>query len=179
MNEIGGPRASAKVLSHMTAEWKGEVSGNPTGRSAQTFSHKPQLIAPSVLPLELYADVYVADRAQAYLQDYDDERPWCCWLSFGGPHEPWDAPEPYASAVNPADMPSAIAQPAESPDRGLLPDHYKKTPELSDEYIASMRANYAANVKLIDDQIAKLVATIKERGEGKTPLLSLPLITVK
>ena len=63
---------------------------------------------PSPLPLELYADVYVGRQAAAHLRDYAGEKPWCCWVSFGGPHEPWDAPEPYASLYDAASMPKAL-----------------------------------------------------------------------
>ena len=37
-------------------------------------------------------------KAREYLDHYERREPWFCWVSFGGPHEPWDAPEPYASA---------------------------------------------------------------------------------
>ena len=102
VNEIGGPRASANVLSHMTALW--EEKGLWKAYRAdyrERFSTKPYLVCPSVLELEDYADVYVGQQAKQYLQNYDRHEPWCCWVSFGGPHEPWDTPEPYASHVRP------------------------------------------------------------------------------
>jgi arylsulfatase A-like enzyme len=78
-----------------------------------------------------YADVYVGQQAKRYLEQYDRDEPWCCWLSFGGPHEPWDTPEPYASRYRPEDMPAPAPRSADDdtasmgmlqrwhPDRGI------------------------------------------------------------
>ena len=106
VDEIGGPRASARVLSHMTATW--QAAGVWEAYRAdyeERFRDKPHMVRPSPLGLEHYADAYVGQRALQYLEDYDRAEPWCCWVSFGGPHEPWDAPEPYASLCDPATMP--------------------------------------------------------------------------
>ncbi len=112
VNEIGGPRASARALSHMTAEW--EAKGLWDAYRAdyrERFSTKPYLVRPSTLGLDDYADVYVGQQAKRYLVDYDRQEPWCCWVSFGGPHEPWDTPEPYAGMYDPEEMPPAIPRP--------------------------------------------------------------------
>ena len=168
VNEIGGPRASAKVLSHMTAAW--EEKGLWDAYQAdyrERFSTKPHLVRPSTLELEDYADVYVGQQAKQYLQSYKREEPWCCWVSFGGPHEPWDTPEPYASMYNPEEMPPAIPRPsAEERPRGHLDRLMQRVnPEFEPGEIGRLRANYAGNVTLIDDQIGEILDAIKARGE--------------
>ena len=168
VNEIGGPRASAKVLSHMTAAW--EAKGLWDAYRAdyrERFSTKPHLVRPSTLGLEDYADVYVGQRAKEYLQNYDREEPWCCWVSFGGPHEPWDTPEPYASMYNPEKMPPAIPrQSAGNRPRGHLDRLMARVnPSFEPGEIGRLRANYAGNVTLIDDQIGEILAAIEGRGE--------------
>ena len=168
VNEIGGPRASANVLSHMTAEW--EAKGLWDGYRAdyrERFSTKPYLVRPSTLGLENYADVYVGQQAKQYLQNYDRQEPWCCWVSFGGPHEPWDTPEPYASMYDPETMPPAVPRPpvGERP-RGHL-DRLMQwmNPKFESGEIGRLRANYAGNVTLIDDQIGEILDAIEARGE--------------
>ena len=55
VNEIGGPRASANVGSHMTAMW--EEKGLLEAYRAdfkERFDNKPHVVRPSVLPLEHY-----------------------------------------------------------------------------------------------------------------------------
>ena len=59
------------------------------------------------MPFDLYYDVYVPQAAKRYLGDLPAGAPWFCWVSFGGPHPPYDTPEPYASLYNPKDVPPA------------------------------------------------------------------------
>ena len=174
VNEIGGPRASAKVLSHMTAEW--EAKGLWDAYRAdyrERFSTKPHLVRPSTLGLENYADVYVGQQAKQYLQNYNREEPWCCWVSFGGPHEPWDTPEPYASMYDPEEMPSAIPrQPAGNRPRGHLDRlRARVNPRFEAGEIGRLRANYAGNVTLIDDQIGEILDAIAARGELENTII--------
>ena len=169
VDEIGGPRASAQVMSHMTAMWeaKGLLEAYRAD-FADRFATKPHVARPSVLPLEDYADVYVGQQAKRYLESYERDEPWCCWVSFGGPHEPWDAPEPYASMYDPEAMPAPVPRPQEDQPRpqGWL-DYYMahSSPHFDPGDEGAMRANYAGNVTLIDDQIGQIIDAIDERGE--------------
>ena len=174
VNEIGGPRASANVLSHMTAMW--EEKGLWEAYRAdyrERFSTKPYLVRPSTLGLEDYADVYVGQQAKQYLQNYERDEPWCCWVSFGGPHEPWDTPEPYASMYNPEDMPPAISRPpAGERPRGHLDRVMRRmNPVFEPGEIGRLRANYAGNVTLIDDQIGEILEAIEARGELENTII--------
>ena len=174
VNEIGGPRASANVLSHMTAEW--EAKGLWDAYRAdyrERFSTKPHLVRPSTLGFENYADVYVGQQAKQYLQNYEREEPWCCWVSFGGPHEPWDTPEPYASMYDPEDMPPAIPPPSigERPHGHLDRLMQRVNPEFEPGEIGRLRANYAGNVTLIDAQIGEILDAIEARGELENTII--------
>ena len=174
VNEIGGPRASANVLSHMTAMW--EEKGLWEAYRAdyrERFSTKPYLVRPSTLGLEDYADVYVGQQAKQYLQNYERDEPWCCWVSFGGPHEPWDTPEPYASMYDPKDMPPAVPRPfAEKRPRGHLDKMMRRmNPAFEPGEIGRLRANYAGNVTLIDDQIGEILDAIEARGELENTII--------
>ena len=169
VDEIGGPRASAQVMSHMTAMWKEKgLLDAYRDDFAERFANKPHVVRPSVLPVADYADVYVGQQAKRYLESYQRDQPWFCWVSFGGPHEPWDAPEPYASLYAPAAMPAPVPRSlADQPrPQGWL-DYYMAhhSPELQDGDAAAMRANYAGNVTLIDEQIGQIVDVVDERGE--------------
>ncbi len=168
VDEIGGPRASARVLSHMTARWQ-ELGLWEAYQAdyADRFSTKPHVVRPSALPLQEYADVYVGQRAKAYLENYDRDQPWFCWVSFGGPHEPWDTPEPYASRYDPAAMPRAAPLPEwpQPRPRGALDRRLARRPALTDQDVARLRADYAANVSLIDDQIGQILAVLEARGD--------------
>lgn len=174
VNEIGGPRASANVLSHMTAMW--EEKGLWEGYRAdyrERFSTKPHLVRSSTLGLEDYADVYVGQQAKQYLENYERAEPWCCWVSFGGPHEPWDTPEPYASMYNPEDMPPAIPRPfMERRPTGHLDRLMQRVnPTFEPGEVGRLRANYAGNVTLIDDQIGEILDAVAARGELENTII--------
>lgn len=168
VDEIGGPRASTAVLSHVTERWqrKGWWDAYKADYERR-YAIGRHTVGPSALPLEEYADVYVGQQARAYLTAYQRAEPWFCWVSFGGPHEPWDAPEPYASMYPPEAMPPPTPRPTEvlSRPRGVLDVRCENNAPISLEDAALMRANYAGNVTLIDDQIAGLLETIEARGE--------------
>lgn len=168
VDEIGGPRASTRVMSHMTVRWQ-ELGWLEAYRAdyAERYGNKPHVARPSVLPPEEYADTYVGARAVEYLSAYDRAEPWCCWVSFGGPHEPWDAPEPYHSMYAPTDMAAALPRMRDSHPRprGALDRRFETSPALSPEDVAALRADYAGNVTLIDEQIGRILGAIEARGE--------------
>ena len=172
VDETGGPRMSYHVLSHMTAEW--EEKGIWDIFKQDFEGRKPYTSRPSPLGADDYYDTYVGRKSRDYLENYHDERPWFLWMSFGGPHEPWDAPEPYASMYKPEDMPEPIRftgfgsdRPKGNLDKRL--EHRQKNMTKRD--IMALRANYAGNVTLIDDQIGNLIEIIKSRGEWDNTIL--------
>ena len=175
VNEIGGPRASARVLSHMTADWdEAGIWEAYQEDFKERFSKKPNMVRPSTHPLEWYADVYVGRHAKNYLRDYRRDEPWFCWVSFGGPHEPWDTPEPYASQYASERMPAPATRPKSLGPHptNTLDSRYEEAPILEPGDTGAMRADYAGNVSLIDAQIGELLDTIEERGElGSTVII--------
>ena len=168
VDEIGGPRASQHILSHMTAWWRKEGVWNDYKTDYEDrFENKPYVARPSTLGLKYYADTYVGQRAKSYIENYDLNEPWCCWVSFGGPHEPWDAPDPYSKMYSPSDMPAArpIPQDCDGRPKGNLDKLLADSPNLSPHDVAALRANYAGNISLIDDQIGQLIDTISARKQ--------------
>jgi arylsulfatase len=167
-DETPGPRSAVRCGSDMTDEWRrAGVLDAVKADYAQRYATKPWLVRPAPLPLQLYYDTYVGTRAARYLEHYKRTEPWCCWVSFAGPHEPWDCPEPYASMFADAEIPGPRPAPQGRPDRphGYLDARIAKRPELGTDGIRSMRVDYAGNVRLIDDQIAEILAVIAARGE--------------
>jgi len=177
VDETAGPRSSAAVRSNMTDLWAAQNLWEPYKRDLQDrLATKAFMAKPSVLPLELYYDCYVGRVARTYFKNLTDSAPWFCCVSFGGPHEPWDAPEPYASMYSPADMPLPRPRTRHVNEvAGRLKVTYessKHSPDgLSNADIAAMRANYAGNVTLIDDEIGRIFDEIRRRGEWEQTLI--------
>ena len=96
----------------MTSEWEAKGGWlDYQDDSKDRFETKPHVVRPLVLGLDDYADVYVGQQAKKYLENYQRSEPWFCWVSFGGPHEPWGPPKPYASLYDMEQMSAPIPRP--------------------------------------------------------------------
>jgi choline-sulfatase len=165
VDETCGPKASRTVLSNMTALWeeRGVWDAYRRDMEDRVGRGSRHLARPSVLPLDLYYDVYVGQAAVRHLRDLPAGAPWFCWVSFAGPHAPWDAPEPYASMYAPEQMPAPTPRSTRSGRMRQSADDRKPPPSAGE--LARMRANYAGNVTLIDAQIGEILAAVERRGD--------------
>ena len=176
VDEIAGPRATNVARSHMTDRWEAAgVYSAYREDSRERFQNKPWVARPTPVPLEHYADVYVGQQAKAWLQEHEQADPWFCWVSFGGPHEPWDAPEPYASMYDPGAMPAPLQaeQSRSQRPRGVLDRRLRQRPALEPGDVARLRANYAGNMTLIDDQIGEILRVLEDRGQLDDTVIAL------
>ena len=169
VDEIGGPRACLRAMSHMTARWEDKGLLDAYRDDFRERSAKPWVVRPSALSLDDYYDVYVGQQAKRYLSSYDRDEPWFCWVSWGGPHQPWDTPEPYASRYDSESMPAPAMHDIDGPrPRGQIDQRFdgmKRYPAFEKGEVGAMRADYAGGVSLIDDQIGEILAVIEERRE--------------
>jgi choline-sulfatase len=173
VHETAGPRASAVSRSHMTDEWQrlGLLDAFVADLEQRSGENR-DLVRPSPLGLEHHYDAYVGRVAVEEIRSYDRDRPWFCWVGFGGPHEPWDAPEPYASLYEPDAAPASLP-PAESVSStrplGLLDERVagdsSRIARLGVAGLAAIRANYAGKVSLIDHWVGEILRSVEERGE--------------
>lgn len=63
----------------------------------------PQAVR-TALPAELYPTSYIAERAQAFLSEQDEETPFFLMVSFPDPHHPFNPPGEYWNRYRPEDM---------------------------------------------------------------------------
>jgi arylsulfatase len=168
VDEIKGPRALPDIVCGLTERWKSLGLLEPFRKDIEQRSGKNKtLVRPSPLPLAEYYDVYVGQQAKKYLQNYERPEPWFCWVSFVGPHEPWDAPEPYASMYRVEQMPEPIKRPPQRTrgPKGELDSKFADSPPGEIKNAKQLRANYAGKVSLIDDQVGEVLDVIESRGE--------------
>ena len=45
------------------------------------------------MPTDEFLDSYIGRKAVEFIEGYDGSKPFCLFVGFGGPHEPWDPPE--------------------------------------------------------------------------------------
>ena len=174
VDEVGGPRALRSCSANLTDLW--EQAGVRTAYRqdvAERYNHTPWVVRPSPVGADLYYDTYVARSAADYLRDYSRPEPWFCYVGFPGPHEPWDTPEPWASAYDPGDMPPPRPEPRSTTGRpvGGLDERLRDRPAVSPPEVAALRADYAGGVSLIDDRIGEVLDVVRSRGEWERTIV--------
>lgn len=115
----------------------------------------------SVLPTAAYEDVYVGRRAAEWIQEIPDDFPWHLFVSFVGPHDPFDPPAEYADRYRSAEMPPPIAGPADDKPGWIR----ERQIDAEVEAIAQTRRQYCALVELIDDQVGRILEALAQRDQ--------------
>ncbi len=128
-----------------------------------------------VTPLEkrFHVDGFTGDRAAEWLRAHGD-KPFAAWVSFAGPHDPYDPPEEMADMYYDAPIPAPIGSRAELKNKPKAQqssgdsransmfriDMRSATPA----QIRRWRAHYYANISLIDEGIGKMLAALEQHG---------------
>jgi arylsulfatase A-like enzyme len=94
-------------------------------------------------------------------------QPLFVWLSIPEPHNPYYVPEPYFSLFHPDDLPPPIADAEAGASKGAPYRQLQKLEKMGmpdiDERMARYRTNYYAMLRLIDDQIARLLEHLEKQ----------------
>ncbi len=129
-------------------------------------------------PAKWHPDAWVGRKAVERILHYGDPRPFFLWVSFSGPHFPFDAPTEYLERVEDARVGQGVYQEGEFDDPGRI--HHRSfhgrggiegadsAPEKacknhSAAYWHALRKAYFANVALIDDQVGAVLSALSQR----------------
>lgn len=133
---------------------------NASGNSPGARSWIKDASYDSVLPTEAYEDCYIGRRAAEWIDNIPDDFPWHMFVSFVGPHDPFDPPKEYADRYRDAEMPAPIAPSSEG-----RPRHYAaKARSLAPDEVAVTQRQYCAEIEAIDDHIGYIMAALERRG---------------
>ena len=113
----------------------------------------------SVLDTEDFHDHVIGRRGAEWISEVPDDYPWHCFVSFGGPHHPFDPPSEFAARYRDAAMPPAIADEAAAehkPSRTFA--RMKSTDSLP------ARRQYAALIELVDRRVGDMMDALERRG---------------
>ena len=180
--EVAGPRALQRMECGLTDAWRaaGVLDAQRAdlkkrygqGRTAAAWT-----IRPSVLPQALYPDIWIADRGLELLNSMPSNQPWLLWISFTGPHEPFDTPAPWHGRHHDSALPSPTPKPSWIDS---LPQHaeLKRCADgwrelLTPEQIQACRADYADHLKLLDDQLQKILEKLNQRSDADNTAVAL------
>ncbi|GAB3758549.1 sulfatase family protein [Microlunatus parietis] len=131
-------------------------------------------LEPTPFPVAVQYPVRIVDDALAQVaaDGGDHGRPWLSWVSFPEPHNPYQVPEPYFSLFEPELVPERVAGPEAALAKGgpyqwLRELVEEKRPDYDDLW-RRYRASYCGMLRLIDDQVRRLVTSVEERSPGRT-----------
>ncbi len=114
----------------------------------------------SVLPEAAHADSWIGQQALAWLERVSTTTPWHLFVSFVGPHDPFDPPTSWAEQFRTAPMPAAIQSAPDSKPAWIRQRQLDMTPD----EITHTRRQYTANISLIDHWIGQIRAMLDARG---------------
>lgn len=123
---------------------------------------------------KFHIDSYIGDRGLEENKECSkNSNPYFMWLSFCGPHDPYDPPDTYASMYNPEDMdkpkrlkneldtlPPIVKERATEVGKEKMNLH-----GISDQEHQRIRSLYYGNVSLIDHKIGQIIDYLEKTNE--------------
>lgn len=125
---------------------------------------------PTPFPLESQLPYRIVSDAIEVIDELtEDERPFFCWVSFPEPHNPYQVPSPYFEMFGEDEVPDRVAGPehrdAKGPMFRWLGELFESKRPGFDELWRRYRANYLGMLRLVDDQVARLLAHLGDRAQ--------------
>lgn len=122
----------------------------------------------SVLSTEETEDSYIGRRACRFLEQVADDLPWHLFVSFVGPHDPWDPPSEFGEHFRNAPIPAPISDPLHDKPAWQRKKAQRQAGASPDQ-VTRVRRQYTAALELIDTQIGRIFETLERRGQtGRT-----------
>jgi arylsulfatase len=140
------------------------------------FENKGAIV--SKIPAAHQVDVWVANEACRFIEQYRDGRPFALMVGFPGPHCPYDPPPELAEMFDPAAMPASIPATADSAAMraaviagNLRPWNGVDYTEFTEPQKRKIRAHYAALVYQIDQGVGRILAALEHAGHADDTLV--------
>jgi len=128
-------------------------------------------------PEELHIDHFVGTQAAGVIERGELKGPWFLWVSFNGPHSPWDPPAKYSEPYKKMKLPKAVGyegelktKPSNHTDsryiytRSIV-DLIDRQPHRREEILHAIRAAHYGNLTLIDRRVEGILKALEDRGE--------------
>ena len=168
VHETTGAQATIHMESHVTDHWKSKGVWEALAADYRRRELPGELILdPSPVRDDDYIDSYVGAQAERFVQTYDRSAPLCLFVGFPGPHEPFDAPVPYATMYRPEDTPPPIPAPTEQenlPERIRRMWAFERWPSITLDRTPEVRASYYGKITLIDHWVGRILRALERRG---------------
>ena len=171
--EVAGPRALGRVECDLTDLWKQEgflkkQMEDIKRRYSNKESGSQLKVEQTILPIHLYTDVWITERAIERLKQIPQDQPWVLWVSFVGPHEPFDTPAQWKGMSNKlkctheTELPDSWLR--KIPEECQLAQSYRRWQKQGrNANIEEIRHDYADKLYMLDE----LIGNICKSAEGR------------
>jgi arylsulfatase A-like enzyme len=143
---------------------KGRLSDFSRDYSDRLFRKPAWYSGESVLPAEDFHDAFIGRKACEYLQHAGDESPWHLFVSFVGPHDPWDAPADYYARYQDTQFPAPPQDTLEGKPAWIKAKSQSCSSGMTGDDLTEVKRHYAGMITLIDDWIGRMLAILDARG---------------
>ena len=183
VREIAGPRALAVVECELTDCWR-EANLLEAYRADLEDRYRDgcvHAVRPTVLPDDLYPDLWLTGVALEELARLRQDRPWLLWVNFPGPHEPFDVPLSWRGRFSNAPIPAPEPRPVDvstlsrlAPPGSELARKLARWPEgIPADALNALRADYADHLSLLDAQVGELLQALSLREDAPQTAISV------
>lgn len=173
--EIAGPRALQKIECAITEDWRKadvyDIQMEDLRNRYKNGRHRDSwMVKESILPNNLYPDIWIAEKGLSMLDEMPINKPWLLWISFVGPHEPFDTPRPWKGKNENCDLPKPIKEsgwikrlPKDISLKNVQELWHNK---LLDDDIMALRRDYADHLQLLDSQTMRILEKLESRKDA-------------
>lgn len=156
--EIAGPRALRHLECKLTDDWRKaglleKYRDDMSKRYSSPKKAEAWQVRPTILPLELYPDIWLTNKALESIEKLPEDKPWLLWVSYIGPHEPFDTPSPWSGLHEDKDLRHPIPSPTwikDLSENAILQKVQKKwRHQLSLVDMQACRRDYADHLRLL------------------------------
>jgi len=125
---------------------------------------------------ETHPTTWTAERAKAFLREYDGDAPWLLKFSLHRPHPPFDAPKRLIDYYKAQELPKPIVGEWSEERYGEYRGSIYNSPSSAvgrypDQEIHDSRAAYYAAITHVDEKIGEVLEVLEERGELENTLI--------
>lgn len=121
------------------------------------------------LPEKLHPTYWTGEMACEMIRNYDTaSAPLFLKVSFARPHSPYDAPKRFVDMYGDVEIPAPVIgdwcgrySGLKDPEKVASDAPYAN---FGDEYAINSRRHYYANITFIDEQVGRIIGTLKEKG---------------
>lgn len=141
---------------------------------------------PQGVPAEFHQTTWCAEKTIEFMQE-DREGPWMACVNIYDPHPPFNPPQSYRDLFEPADMPGPLFRQSDIEQQEKLagvdfqssvrsPDELDIRDPLQPERGRAadgrvLQAAYCAMIKLIDDQVGRMLAALEASGQRENTVV--------